>query len=112
MQTKTTERSQTGKNNLRVQGTEVRVEAVDLSEISDGKLTKKMLPKRNLGNVYTLCMRVEKKHQGELHTMKFRGSNIFNKKEMTNCIVPYNEVKEGNKKETAGLTIRKTLLRD
>lgn len=29
--------------------------------------------------------------------MKFRGSNIFNKKEMINCIVFYNEVKEGNK---------------
>lgn len=42
IQTKTPEKSQTGKNNLRIQGTEVRKRAVDLSKISDGKLIKRI----------------------------------------------------------------------
>lgn len=59
--------SQTVKNNLRVQGTEVRVEVVDLSEISDGKLTKRMFPQRNLGSVYTLSMRIPRKSIKEIY---------------------------------------------
>lgn len=69
MQTKTPEKSHTEKNNLRVQGTEVKVEAVDLSETSDRKPTKRKLPKRNLGNSYTLCMRILRKIIKESHVL-------------------------------------------
>lgn len=39
----------------------MNIEAVDLSEVPDGKLIKRMFPKRNLGNVYELCMRISRK---------------------------------------------------
>lgn len=39
----------------------MRVEVVDLSEISDGKLTKRMFPQRHLGSVYTLCRESQEK---------------------------------------------------
>lgn len=60
MQTKTPEKKQTS-DWKEVQGIEVREKAADLSEISDGNLTKRMPPTRNLENVYTLCMRIQEK---------------------------------------------------
>lgn len=74
----------------------MNVQAVDLNEVPVGKLIKRMFSKRNLGDVYTLCMRISrKKHQGELYFMKLRGKSIFNRNKTTNCVVLYNKVKDG-----------------
>ena len=39
----------------------MNIEAVDLSEVSNGKVIKRMFLKRNSRNVYTLCMRILRK---------------------------------------------------